>query len=117
MLEWLKPLTQGHTAAPLREPAAQAEVDAETAKMSLYYFATCPYCVRVRRAISKLQLNIELRNIHKERHLSEELAQGGGKTTVPCLRLEKEDGSSKWMYESRDIVAYLTRRFSPENAA
>ncbi len=116
MLEWLKPLTQGHPATPLREPAAQAEVDAQTANMSLYYFATCPYCVRVRRAISHLQLNIELRNIRKERHFGEELAQEGGKTTVPCLRLEKEDGSSEWMYESRDIVAALTRRFSPENA-
>lgn len=117
MLEWLKPLTQGHPAAPLREPEAQAEVDAETAKMSLYYFSTCPYCVRVRRAIAKLQLNIEPRNIRQERHFAEELAEEGGKTTVPCLRLEKDDGSSEWMYESTDIIAYLTRRFAPEDAA
>jgi glutathione S-transferase len=117
MFEWLKPLTKGHLAAPLREPEAQAAVDAETAKISLYHFGTCPYCVRVRRAIAKLQLNIELRNVRKERHFAEELSERGGKATVPCLRLENEDGSYEWMYESRDIIAYLERRFSPEKAA
>jgi glutathione S-transferase len=30
---------------------------------------------------------------------------------VPCLRIEKEDGSSEWMYESKDIIAYLDERY------
>ena len=117
MFEWLKPLTQGRPAAPLRESEAQAAVDAETTTMTLYEFTTCPYCVRVRRGIANLQLDIELRNIRKDRHFQEELIEGGGKGMVPCLRLEKEDGSVDWMYESKDIVRYLVKRFAPENTA
>lgn len=40
---------------------------------------------------------------------SEELRSGGGRSTVPCLRIQQNDGSVHWMYESLDIVNYLTR--------
>ncbi len=36
------------------------------------------------------------------------LMQGGGKTQVPCLRIEQADGSVEWMYESNDIIEYFS---------
>jgi len=34
--------------------------------------------------------------------------QGGGKTQVPCLRIEQAGGEVEWMYESDDIIRYLS---------
>jgi glutathione S-transferase len=112
MFEWLS-----NSSKPLREAEAQTSVDAETAKMSLYHFTTCPFCVRVRHAISKLQLDIEMKNTHESQDFRNELLEGGGQSMVPCLRLEKDDGSVEWMYESKDIVDYLAGRFAPEKTA
>ena len=39
------------------------------------------------------------------------LLAGGGKIKVPCLRIE-ENGESRWMYESNDIIRYLESRFA-----
>jgi len=33
---------------------------------------------------------------------------------VPCLRIDKDDGSVQWMYESNDIIAYLKREFKAD---
>ena len=38
-----------------------------------------------------------------------ELLQGGGKSTVPCLRIERGIEVS-WMYESMDIIDYLSNQ-------
>jgi len=101
------------SAKPIRSPEKQAAVDAQTKDLALYHFDTCPFCLRVRRAINKLQLCIELRNTHKDPRWQEELMAGGGKKTVPCLRIQSPEGSIHWMYESADIVAYLKERFAP----
>jgi glutathione S-transferase len=72
----------------------------------LYYFATCPYCIKVRMALWKMRLDIPLRNIHKSAEYKQQLEEGGGKVQVPCLRIENGDEVS-WMYESDDIILYL----------
>ena len=36
-----------------------------------------------------------------------ELLMGGGRATVPCLRIEDDAGAVRWLYESNDIVEYL----------
>jgi glutathione S-transferase len=41
--------------------------------------------------------------------LRRELVEGGGRATVPCLRIER-DGEVHWLYESRDIIDYLRRQ-------
>lgn len=51
--------------------------------------------------------NVELRSTSDSEHHSALMA-GGGKTQVPCLRVETEDGQVQWMYESDDIIQYLT---------
>lgn len=77
---------------------------------SLYYFNGCVFCYRVRMAMLKLSISMEMRNIHASSQYKNELRENGGKTTVPCLKIE-EKGQTCWMYESRDIVAYLRQKF------
>ena len=49
--------------------------------------------------------DIELRSTSKKEH-STALLKGGGKTQVPCLRID-EGTSTQWLYESNDIIAYV----------
>jgi len=51
-------------------------------------------------------LDLELRNTSDREH-AQALMAGGGKTQVPCLRIENEQGAVEWMYESDDIIQYL----------
>lgn len=52
-------------------------------------------------------LDLDLRNTSDRKH-AQALMQGGGKTQVPCLAIEQSDGSVEWMYESDDIIRYLS---------
>ena len=36
-----------------------------------------------------------------------ELVTGGGRATVPCLRIERAEGQVEWMYESIDIMRFI----------
>jgi len=94
-----------------RDPVEQARVDAETETLALYQFSACPFCIKARRTIQRLGLNIELRNSQHAGEHRQALLEGGGKVQVPCLRIDHPDGRSEWMYESQDIVAYLQDRF------
>ena len=94
-----------------RDVQEQAALDAETAKLSLYQFAACPFCVKVRWSMKRQSLNIETRDAKRNAQFAEELVAGGGALKVPCLRIEEDNGSVTWMYESSDILAYLDQRF------
>lgn len=96
---------------PPRTAEQQQEVEKACQKLSLYLYDTCPFCIRVKRVIRRLDLPIEERNTNHSRAYKAELRAGGGKTQVPCLRIEKKDGSVQWLYESRDINRYLNRNF------
>jgi glutathione S-transferase len=39
-----------------------------------------------------------------------ELLSGGGRTTVPCLRIQRGE-ETEWMFESADIMRYLTAQY------
>ena len=97
----------------IRDASAQSKVDQQCTRLSLYQFDGCPFCVKVRRAIRRLGLKIELRDAQNNARFAEELLAGGGQRQVPCLRiLNGEDGGSvRWMYESSEIIAYLESRF------
>lgn len=99
-----------------REASEQAAVDAQTAKLALYQYKACPFCVKVRRAIKRSGLNIETRDAKRSEQFKQELEQGGGQLKVPCLRIEEDNGDVRWMYESGDIIEYLEGRFNPEAA-
>ncbi|WP_027350051.1 glutaredoxin family protein [Halotalea alkalilenta] len=94
-----------------RTPERQAEVDLATQRLVLYHFQTCPFCVRVRHKIAELGLDIEMRDTLLDPHNRQALAEGGGKTQVPCLLITDEQGNQEWLYESADINRYLVSRF------
>lgn len=105
-----------HTSVIVRSESDQAEVDDATRQLKLYYYGTCGFCRRVRSTIERLDLKIELRDIHREPANHRRLRSDGGSGTVPCLLIEDAHGATTWLYESRDIIAYLEHRFGAEPA-
>lgn len=93
-----------------RSPEKQRAADQASRHLVLYHFRTCAYCLRTRRAIDRLNIGIARRDIHLDTTAYDELMAGGGRQTVPCLRID--DGAEHtWLYESGDIVRYLEQRF------
>ena len=98
-----------------RSVDAQAEVDQQTKNMALYQFQQCPFCVKTRRQIHRLALNIENRDARNDPQWNQELINDGGKYQVPCLKITAADGSVQWMYESTEINQYLDEKFASIN--
>ncbi len=94
-----------------RSESEQAKLDLKATTMTLYQFEACPFCVKVRRAMKRQSIKIELRDAKNNPTHRDELEQGGGKIKVPCLKIEKE-GQVTWMYESSDIINYLEKEFA-----
>ena len=94
-----------------RTPSEQELVNEQVSELSLYQFFACPFCIKTRRAMHKLNLPIEMRDASQGSHYRAELLENGGKVTVPCLRIEQQ-GKVEWMYESSDIIRYLEKRFA-----
>ncbi|KFX68031.1 glutaredoxin [Pseudomonas taeanensis MS-3] len=96
-----------------RTPEAQAAVEQAAAGLSLFQFHACPFCVKTRRTLHKLNVPVALRDAKNNEQDRQALLEQGGKIQVPCLRIE-EDGQSTWLYESKAISAYLHERFLPQ---
>jgi glutaredoxin len=79
--------------------------------LSLYHTPFCPYCERVGSTARRLGLDLELRDIDESSERRRELVMATGRQSVPCLRIEREDGSVEWMHESEEIAGYLEERF------
>jgi glutaredoxin len=94
-----------------RAPEKQAQVDQQVKNLALYQIEGCPFCIKVRRAMRRMNLGIELRDVQFNQKLRDELVAGGGMYQAPCLKITKEDGSIQWMYESSDIIQYLETQF------
>ena len=95
-----------------RSVEEQAEIDNQTSNMVLYQFNQCPFCVKTRRSMRRLALNIEKRDARNDPKWNQELINDGGKYQVPCLKITADDGAVEWMYESTAINEYLDERFS-----
>jgi glutaredoxin len=96
----------------VRSAAEQAAVDARTRNLTLYHFATCPFCLKTRRTLQRLSLQIELRDAQHDAAHRAALVAGGGKPQVPCLLITDAQGKQTWLYESDAINAYLNREFT-----
>ncbi|MCB1706151.1 MAG: glutathione S-transferase N-terminal domain-containing protein [Halioglobus sp.] len=94
-----------------RDRQQQAAIDQQANKLTLYQYAACPFCVKVRRAMKRQALTIGTRDVKRAPGAREELLAGGGQLKVPCLRIEDEAGQAQWMYESNAIIHYLSERF------
>jgi len=95
-----------------RTPVEQQRIDAQTSRLVMYQFLTCPFCIKARRAIRRLSLNIETRDALHHAPSRRQLLEGGGQVKVPCLRITNADGNVEWMYESDDIISYLQKNFA-----
>ncbi|GAA6154044.1 glutaredoxin family protein [Pseudoteredinibacter isoporae] len=75
--------------------------------LTLYQSSLCPYCIKTRKAMKKLDLNIPMKDVGFSGKIRQELIKGGGKPQVPCLRIEIKNQPTQWLYESTDIIRYL----------
>ena len=92
----------------LLERCAPSETPEED-KLILYHFIGCPFCSMVRANITRLGIDVEMRNIFEEPQYLDELIKARGRATVPVLRINSPDGTERWLPESRDIVRYLEK--------
>jgi len=88
----------------------QLVIDEKTTHLALYQFKLCPFCVRVRRMMTRLNLTIKTHDIQKSPDHHNELVAGGGKRKVPCLRIQ-QGSQVTWLYESLAINDYLKTQF------
>lgn len=96
-----------------RTPEQQALADEASKDLALYQFRACPFCIKVRKEIARLNLNIETRDAQHNPEHRAALEAGGGRVKVPCLKIQQDDGSERWLYESAEIKAWLQERFEP----
>ena len=78
--------------------------------LALYQYPSCPYCVRVRRVIEELGIDVEMRDIIQSPQHRRDLVEARGRQTVPVLRITGPEGD-RWMPESRAIMQYLIERY------
>jgi len=100
----------------LPKKVSRSNEDSERVKkameeLSIYQFYACPFCVKVRREVHRLDLPIEYRDAQNDPKYREELLNGGGKIQAPCLRID-EGSETHWVYESSNIIEYLNKRFA-----
>lgn len=94
-----------------RSAKQQAEVEQAAAGLALYQFRACPFCVRTRRTMHRLNVPITLKDAKNNSQDRQTLLEEGGRIKVPCLRIENA-GEVTWLYESKAIGAYLEDRFA-----
>jgi len=75
----------------------------------LYELEGCPYCLKVRRAMSDLDLSYESRSVSHSRGNRPEVREISGQSGVPVL-IDREKGIDG-MPESDDIVDYLYEEY------
>ncbi len=71
----------------------------------LYMKPSCPFCRKVLRYMEREHISLPMKDISAEPAAREELVAIGGKGQVPCLVIK-----GKPLYESDDIIAYLSDR-------
>jgi glutathione S-transferase len=74
----------------------------QTRKLALYKYDTCTYSLRVMRAIERLGLEVEFRDVRLDREHRSALQARTGRTMVPCLIIDDTH-----LFESVDILAWL----------
>jgi glutaredoxin len=77
----------------------------------LYAFQISHYSTQVRRALKRLGVVLECRDILEDPKAYQELMSQGGKDQVPCLRIEAAGVAGvRWLYESDAILRYCEER-------
>lgn len=104
-----------------RSQQLQKQLDDLTQNLYVYEMLACPFCVKVRREIHRLGLNINTINVKLSKPEMDRLVNEGGKFQVPCLRIDppfkpdsikntdksNDDQACKWLYESDQIIEHI----------
>lgn len=80
----------------------------KTENMYLYVLPGCPYCAKVDRFLDEHDIEMEHRSVTEGTN-AEDLQALGGKVQSPCLVVDGQP-----MYESEDIIKYLSERLGVE---
>ena len=105
---------------PKALPRTEAEIiqlKQDAQGLSLYQFEACPFCIKVRRALTRLGVTIPIYDVKRSPQHERELIERGGRRKVPCLRIVDEAGAETWLYQSSAIIDYLESRFTDVKAA
>ncbi len=94
---------------------SESTPSASQSDIQLFHSSWCGFCIRVRRFMAAHRIDLPLRDVDREPDARQALIAGGGRATVPCLRIESA-GSVHWLYESLDIIEYLRGRFVDESS-
>jgi len=86
------------------------EVNPTSEAYQLFKTDLCGFCYRVRGFLQQAGIDIPLRDINQDSEAFRDLLTNTGRTTVPCLRIQRGD-EVQWMFESMDIIRYLAARF------
>ncbi len=70
----------------------------------------CGFCYRVRGFLEEYNIEVPMRDVNQDAAAFRELLQSTGRTTVPCLRIQRGE-EVEWMFESMDIIRYLAGRY------
>ncbi len=90
-----------------RSLEAQSALNEKTKGWTMYQLQTCPFCVKVRRQMKRLAIEIPFKDVAADPEAQKELMDGGKQDQVPCLRYLDSSGSVQWMYESSAINEFL----------
>ena len=82
-----------------------------TQNLELFYNPTCPYCHKVMSFMEQNNIELPMHDIVADDAARERLIEVGGKRQVPCLFID-----GKAMYESGDIINYLSEGFHGSDA-
>ncbi len=100
LTSWLRGGAGGRVGAPGRRPKEP---------LVLYEFEACPFCRRVREAVTHLDLEVLVRPCPKGgQRYREEVEALGGREQFPFL-IDPNTGAQR--YESAEIVEYLHREY------
>lgn len=94
-----------------RSATAQTSVNEACKALSLYQFYACPFCLKVRRQIHRLNLPMVYKDAQNDPEHRQDLEKLGGKIQVPCLRIQAENQTDVWLFESDAVIRYLDERF------
>ncbi|MCA9666883.1 MAG: glutathione S-transferase N-terminal domain-containing protein [Myxococcales bacterium] len=80
--------------------------------IEIFEFEGCPFCRKVREVVSELDLEYVCRPCFKGSNNRQRAIEVGGKTLFPLL---VDHDAGEVMYESEDIISYLTDRYGPKH--
>ena len=70
--------------------------------LEFYYYDFCPFCVRVKKTIKKLNIKVTYCNTMEDPSCEQKLFTDTGRRTVPCLYIDNIP-----MHESSEIISWL----------